>query len=220
MSTTSDVSSFFSPPASTVIVTESLPTFTLPSLAPVRTSIFRFLKARSTSFEQSASSTGRMFGITSTRVTCDPKAAKTSANSQPTAPAPTMVIVFGAFSRISASSDESTVFLFSSRPIWGRPFTRDPVEMTIAFLASCLSSFPSVVVIATLVAGPPAAVDLPATIFPVPRIHVILFFLKRNSTPLVFWVLTARERFIATPKSSFTSPGVTPNSAAFFICSA
>jgi hypothetical protein len=37
---------------------------------------------------------------------------------------------------------------------------------------------------------------------------------------LEFWLLTARERFIATPKSSFTSPGVTPNSGAFFIFSA
>ena len=75
-----------------------------------------------------------MFGITSTSVTCEPNALKTSANSQPTAPAPTMAIDFGAFSRISASSDEMTVVLFSSRPICGSPFTREPVEMTIAFL--------------------------------------------------------------------------------------
>ena len=34
---------------------------------------------------------------------------------------------------------------------------------------------------------------------PVPLIQVILFFLNRNSTPLEFCVLTARERFIATP---------------------
>ncbi len=144
-STTSAFSSFFSPPASTVIDTESLPTFTFEILAPVRTSIFRFLKARSTSLEQSASSTGRMFGITSTSVTCEPNAVKTSANSQPTAPAPTMTIDFGAFSRISASSDEMTVFLFSSSPICGRPFTREPVEMTTAFFASCFSSLPSAV---------------------------------------------------------------------------
>ena len=29
--------------------------------------------------------------------------------------------------------------------------------------------------------------------------YVILFFLKRNSTPLEFCRLTARDRFIATP---------------------
>ena len=39
---------------------------------------------------------------------------------------------------------------------------------------------------------------LPAS-FAVPLIHVILFFLNRNSTPFEFCVLTARERFIATP---------------------
>ena len=104
-----------------------------------------------------------------------------------------------------------TVFLFSSRPICGSPFTREPVEMTTAFLASCFSSLPSAVF--TLTAFLPVS-------FAVPLIHVILFFLKRNSTPLEFCVLTARERFIATPKSSFTSPGVTPNSGAFFIFSA
>ena len=120
-STMSALSSFFSPPASIVIDTESLPTFTLEIFAPVRTSIFRFLNARSTSLEQSASSTGRMFGMTSTSVTCEPKAANTSANSQPTAPAPTMTIDFGAFSRISASSDEMTVFLFELEPDLRQP---------------------------------------------------------------------------------------------------
>ena len=83
--------------------------------------------------------------MTSTSVTCVPNALKTSANSQPTAPAPTMTIDFGAFSRISASSDEMTVVLFSSRPICGSPFTREPVEMTMAFFASCFSSLPSAV---------------------------------------------------------------------------
>ena len=39
---------------------------------------------------------------------------------------------------------------------------------------------------------------LPAS-FAVPLIQVILFFLKRNSTPFEFCALTARERFIATP---------------------
>ena len=91
-----------------------------------------------------------MFGITSISVTCEPNALNTSANSQPTAPAPTMTIDFGAFSRTSASSDEMIVVLFSSRPTCGSPFTREPVEMTTAFFASCFSSLPSGVFTATL----------------------------------------------------------------------
>ena len=82
-------------------------------------------------------------------VTCEPKALKTSANSQPTAPAPTMTIDFGAFSRMSASSDEMTVVLFSSRPDLRQALTREPVEMTTAFFASCFSSLPSAVLTAT-----------------------------------------------------------------------
>jgi hypothetical protein len=138
-------------------------------------------------------------------VTFDPNAAKTSANSQPTAPAPTIAIDFGAFSRISASSLEMIVVLFSSSPACGSPFTREPVQITTAFVAVCVSAFPS---------APTTFTDLPPASAPVPLIHVILFFLKRNSTPFEFLVLTSRERFIATWKSSFTSPTVTPNSAA------
>ena len=63
-------------------------------------------------------------------------------------------------------------------------------QMTTAFFASCFSSLPSAVLTETLF--------LPAS-FAVPLIHVILFFLKRNSTPLEFCVLTARDRFMATP---------------------
>ena len=188
-STFSTSSVCFLPPVSTLMVTELFPTFTSLILAPGRTSIFRFLKLLVSSALQSASSSGRMTGSASIRVIWVPKAAKTSANSQPTAPAPTTAMVFGAFSSTSTSSDESTVVLFSSSPIWGRPLTREPVEITIAFLASCFSSFPSTFTETEF---------LPA-IRPVLLIQVILCFLKRNSTPLEFWVLTARERFIATP---------------------
>ena len=80
--------------------------------------------------------------------------------------------------------------MFSSSPICGRPRTREPVEMTTAFFASCFSSLPSAVLTVTAF--------LPVR-RPIPLIQVILFFLNRNSTPLEFWVLTARERFIATP---------------------
>src|SRR6266566_484901 len=58
-----------------------------------------------------------------------------SANSMPTAPAPMIARVAGAFSRNSASSEEMTVVLLISNPICGRPFTRDPVAMITAFRA-------------------------------------------------------------------------------------
>ena len=128
--------------------------------------------------------------MTSISVTCEPNALKTSANSQPTAPAPTMMSVFGAFSRMSASSDEMIVVLFSSRPTCGNPLTREPVAMITAFFASCFSSLPSGVFTETLFFP---------VITAVPLRYVILFFLKRNSTPFEFCKLTARERFIATP---------------------
>ncbi len=105
-----------------------------------------------------------------------------------------MAMDLGAFSSVSASSDESTVVLFSSSPICGSPRTRDPVAMTTPFFASCRSSLPSAPFTETLAAAPAPAF----TSVPVPLIQVILFFLKRNSTPLEFWVETARERFIAT----------------------
>ncbi len=82
------------------------------------------------------------------------------------------------------------MLLLISSPICGSPFTREPVEMITAFVASCFSVFPSAVFTFT---------DLPPASVPVPLIQVILFFLKRNSTPLEFCRLTARERFMATP---------------------
>ena len=168
--------SCFFPPTSMLIVTEFFPIFTLLTFAPDRTSIFRFLKLRVSSVPQSASSSGRIPGRTSISVTWVPNAVKTSANSQPTAPAPMIAIVLGAFSRMRASSEEITVDLLSSRPIWGRPLTREPVEITIAFFASCFSSLPSAFTLTEF---------LP-TIFAVPLIQVILFFLNRYSTPFEF----------------------------------
>jgi len=57
------------------------------------------------------------------------------------------------------------------------------VAITTAFLASCVSS--------------PTFTVFGETNVPVPLIHVTLFFLNKNSTPLEFWALTARDRFIA-----------------------
>ena len=188
--TLSKVSAFFSPFTSTGMVTFALPFLMVPSLAPVITSIPRFLNDLASSTEQSSSSTGRMRGITSRIVTLEPKALKTSANSQPTAPAPITARVAGAASRVSASSDESTSVLSSSSPICGSPFTREPVAITTPLVAVCVSMVPSAAVTFTLLFAPRT---------PVPLSQVILFFLKRNSTPLEFCAETARERFMATP---------------------
>ena len=120
-----------------------------------------------------------------------PKAAKTSANSVPTAPAPTMAIVFGAFSRKSASVLEMIFVPSNVRPIWGMSLAREPVPITTAFAAVSSTS--------------PAAPPVTFTFFPpgssvaLPRTSSILCFLRRNSTPLEFWSATRRERFIATP---------------------
>ena len=62
-STMSALRSFFSPPASTVIETESFAALTFEILAPVSTVMPRFLNERSTSFDASASSSGRIVGI-------------------------------------------------------------------------------------------------------------------------------------------------------------
>ncbi len=68
-------------------------------------------------------------------------------------------------------------------------------------LAWCVSLLPSAVLTETVVG---------LTTVPSPLIHVILFFLKRNSTPLEFWRLTARERFIAGLRSNWSGPVVIP----------
>ena len=126
----------FCPPDSTSRVTEFLPTVAFSTLAPARTSIPRFLKLLATTSEDSASSMGRMRGSASISHTLVPKALKMSANSLPTAPAPTTAIVLGAPSRKSASSELITSFRSSSRPICGIPLVRLPVASTIPFFAS------------------------------------------------------------------------------------
>ena len=148
---------------------------------------------------------GRMVAATSTIVTLVPNAANTSANSTPTAPAPTTTIDAGAFSAISTSSLESTTFLSSARPACGSPFTREPVAITTAFFASCVSFLPSASVTVTF---------LPFSITPSPRIDCTLYFFIRKSTPLEFCALMARERFMAGPKSSVMPLRVMPCSAA------
>ncbi len=103
--------------------------------ASVRTVILRFLKLRVMASEDSWSSIGRTRGRTSIRVTAEPNALNTSANSTPTAPAPMIAREGGAASRNRASSVESTVVRSSSSPTWGSPLTRVPVAITTPFAA-------------------------------------------------------------------------------------
>ena len=77
----------------------------------------------------------------------------------------------------------------NATPACGSPRTREPVAITTPFVAVCVSVLPSAVTFT----------DEADARTPAPLIHVTLFFLNRNSTPLEFWVLTARDRFIATP---------------------
>ena len=67
----------------------------LVSWVAVITFMPRFFSWRSSSFETSSSSIGRMRGSISTSVTSDPNERKTEANSVPTAPAPSTTIDFG-----------------------------------------------------------------------------------------------------------------------------
>ena len=101
-----------------------------------------------------------------------PNAWKMSANSMPTAPAPTIASEAGTRSSSSASSEEMTVVLLISRPICGIPLTREPVATTTAFFASYTSL--------------PTLTLRPGCSTPVPFTTVILFFFIKNSTPFEF----------------------------------
>ena len=180
------------PATSTSSTTLSAPTFALLMVAPVSMSILRLWKTLVTASEQSASSMGSALGSISMMVTFEPNVLKMSANSIPTAPAPTMARDFGASSRKSASSEEMTVVLSISRPIWGMPFTRVPVAMTTALAAVYVS-------VST-------ATFLPGKSLPVPEITVTLCFFIKKPTPLEFCSLTWRECLTAADRSSLMSP--------------
>ena len=75
----------------------------------------------------------------------------------------------------------------------------------MTFFARYDSDLPSV---------PATSTTFPFFKVPRPFAHVILFFLNRNSIPFVFCPTTASFRFIIVGRSSFTSPIVTPCSAA------
>ena len=170
------------PSCSSSTVTPSRPTRTPWTFTPVRTSIFRFAKLRARSFEISSSSIGKSRGRASTIVTWTPYAAKTSANSTPTAPAPITTTEGGRRSSRSASSELMTRVLSIGTP--GRLFGAAPVASTIA-RASSVRTLPSGACTVTA----PGAVTVPR-----PVTRVILFFRNRNSTPLDIRSATWRLR--------------------------
>ena len=118
-------------------------------------------------------------------MTCTPYEAKTSANSTPTAPAPTTAIDLGARSLRTAPFEEITVF--SSMVTPGSDFGSEPVARMTARASS--GSAPPVAFTST-------------TFFPMrvprPGNSVILFFRKRNSTPLAIRSATRRLRCTAS----------------------
>ena len=162
------------------------PGLTAWTLAPTRTSIFRLAKLRARSFEISSSSIGSRRGRASTTVTCTPYAAKTSANSTPTAPPPITTTEGGSRSSRSASSELITRVPSSVTP--GRLFGARPVARITA-RASSVRVLPSAAF--TRTAPGPASSPRPAT-------RVILFLRKRNSTPFDIRSATCRLRLWAT----------------------
>ena len=145
----------------------------------------RRVNVRASSFETSSSSTGTMRGSASRIVTWTPYEAKTSANSTPTAPAPTTAIDLGDRSLRTAPFEEITVF--SSMVTPGSDFGSEPVARMIA-RASSVSAPP----------GPFTSTTFFALRVPRPGNKVILFFRKRNSTPFAIRSATRRLRWTAS----------------------
>ncbi len=133
----------------------------------------------------SPSLVGRMRSRNSTTVTSAPSRRQTEPSSRPITPAPTTIIFFGTLGRLSAPVEETTVFSSISTP--GRRATSEPVAMTIAFVSSVVS-VPSAAFATTL---PGAAMR------PSPLIQSILFFLKRNATPLTLAATVSSLCFIS-----------------------
>ena len=141
-------------------------------LGAVRTVMPRFLNAFSSSAETASSSFGTMRGRSSMSVTSLPNRRKIDANSTPTAPLPMIAIDFGHLGecdRLVARDDVLLVDL-DARHAARRGSGGDDD------LSRGERRAPAPPVTSTL--PPPAS-------RPVPLIHSILFFLNRNSTPLV-----------------------------------
>ncbi len=135
----------------------------------------------SSSADTASSSTGTSRGSSSTIVTSLPKRLKIDANSTPTAPLPMITMLFGTSRRPMASSLVMMRLRSISMP--GTPRGVDPVATMISLRARSVCCSPS------NTSTPPLPVSRA-----VPLIQSILFFLNRNSTPLVRPVTTRSFR--------------------------
>ena len=114
-------------------------------------------------------------------------------------PAPTTTRCLGTAASSSAPV-EDTIF-FSSMVTPGSGVTSEPAAIRM-FLAATVSF--------TAPSGPSTATLPAASIRPVPWSQVILFFLNRNSMPLVVAPTTSPLRFINWAKSSVGAPTTMP----------
>ena len=141
----------------------------------------------------SASAPGRVRSRYSTTVTSAPRRRQTEPSSSPMTPAPMTIIDFGTAERASAPV-ESTIRAWStSTP--GRRDGSDPVAMTMLRASSTVSP------------PAPVTVTLPGPVMrPKPLIHSTLFFLNRNSMPLVRAPTLSPFCFCIWARSSSTAP--------------
>ncbi len=167
--------------SSTSTSTPSAPAFALVTFAPVWLVMPCLRNDFSSSADTASSSIGTRRGSSSTIVTSLPKRLKIDANSTPTAPLPMITMVFGTSRRPIASSLVMMRLRSISMP--GTPRGADPVATMISSRARSVCCSPS------NTSTPPLPVSRA-----VPLIQSILFFLNRNSTPLVRPVTTRSLR--------------------------
>ena len=127
----------------------------------------------------SASMPGVMRSRNSTTVTSAPRRFHTEPSSSPMTPAPTTSNFFGTDVRAMAPVDDTICFSSTVTP--GSGATSEPVAMMM-FLAVSSRVLPSASLTETL---PPLPFEEAAVIFASPTMPSTLFFLNRNSTPLV-----------------------------------
>ena len=174
-STTSASSTCASPPAlgSTVSFTPVSETSAPVTFTPKRNFIPCLVSERWKAVATSASTPGVMRSRYSTASTSAPSRRQTEPSSSPMMPAPMTISFLGTCGMASAPVESTTRFWSTSTP--GTREGSEPVAITM-FLVSSVRSDPSSALTVTL-PGP--------SMRPSPWTHSALFFLNRNSMPLV-----------------------------------
>ena len=206
--TTSPVRVSAVPPAagSTVSSTPSFEDFAAVTFDPSLKAIPCLVRVRWKALARSLSMPGLIRSRYSTTVTCAPSRRQTEPSSRPMIPAPTTIRCFGTAGSDRAPVESTTLPASKATP--GRGVGSEPVAITMFFAARVLTE-PSAAVTSTMPA--------PA-IRPRPRTQSTLFFLNRNSMPLVravtlsaFWaIICARLSFGVTsmPKPANSLPAI------------